>query len=98
MQACYVQCRRIGAWGTCAGQAAHAAIASAMANANNKKSRFRGVNANWSRWRAQVRALACLKWLTLVPCRVEEPTCCTGPGGQGCCVQQHGSANCIFEG
>lgn len=37
-----------------AGQEAHAAIASAMAGGNTKKSKYRGVNANWSRWRAQV--------------------------------------------
>ena len=38
-----------------AGQHAHAAIASALAEQNTKKkSAYRGVHANWSRWRAQI--------------------------------------------
>ncbi|CAK0757170.1 hypothetical protein CVIRNUC_002518 [Coccomyxa viridis] len=37
------------------GQHAHAAIASALAEQNTKKkSAYRGVHANWSRWRAQI--------------------------------------------
>ncbi len=37
-----------------AGVAAHQALADAVAGQTYKKSRHRGVCANWSRWRAQI--------------------------------------------
>ncbi len=53
-----------------AGQQAHAAIASAMAGGNTKKSKYRGVNANWSRWRAQVGLWGfCARALGMLPCK-----------------------------